>query len=151
MAFHIRRREEQAVELQIAPMADIGFLLLCFFIVSSKPPRHEADFGMTLPGSVSDQVSVEMPEEIRIAVRSDGRVEVNEATVASGDAHEMPALVELLRKFKAAADLNHSKALVTVDAENAATHQRIVDVLNCCGLAGISGVTLADDEEGGES
>ncbi|HVJ46812.1 MAG TPA: biopolymer transporter ExbD, partial [Luteolibacter sp.] len=60
-----RRREEQPVELQIAPMADIGFLLLCFYIVSSKPPRHEADLGMTLPGSVSDEVSVEMPDEIR--------------------------------------------------------------------------------------
>ncbi|MFT4175903.1 MAG: biopolymer transporter ExbD [Luteolibacter sp.] len=147
MAFHLRRREDQPVELQIAPMADIGFLLLCFFIVSAKPPRPEADLGMTLPGSVSDQVSVEIPEEIRIAIRSDGSVEVNEMTVAAGEEREMPELASLLKKFKTAADLNHSKALVTVDAAGAASHQRIVDVLNCCGQAGISGVSLADDEE----
>lgn len=140
-----RRREEQPVELQIAPMADIGFLLLCFFIVSSKPPRHEADLGMTLPGSVSDEMSVEMPDEIRISIRQDGSVEVNEATIGKADDREMKPLVNLLTKFKEAADLNHNKALVTVDAVNQTTHQRIVDVLNACGHAGITGVTLSDD------
>jgi biopolymer transport protein ExbD len=142
---HFRRREEQSVELQIAPMADIGFLLLCFFIVSSKPPRHEADLGMTLPGSVSDEVSVEIPDEVRIAIRKDGAVEVNEAVISNPGDQEMKPLVAMLGKFKEAADLNHQKALVTVDAVNDSTHQRIVDVLNACGHAGITGVTLADD------
>lgn len=143
MKFH--RREDPSVELQIAPMADIGFLLLCFFIVSSKPPRHEADLGMTLPGSVSDEVSVEIPEEVRIAIHADGGVEVNESIVSNPGDQEMKPLVAMLGKFKEAADLNHQKALVTVDAVNDSTHQRIVDVLNACGKAGITGVTLADD------
>lgn len=34
-----RRREESPTEMQIAPMADIGFLLLCF---SSFRPNHRA-------------------------------------------------------------------------------------------------------------
>jgi len=140
-----RRREEQSVELQIAPMADIGFLLLCFFIVSSKPPRHEADLGMTLPGSVSDEVSVEIPEEIRIGILADGSVEVNEMVIGKPGDSQMPPLVSLLGKFKESADLNHQKALVTIDAANQSTHQRIVDVLNACGTAGITGVTLADE------
>lgn len=142
---HFRRREDPSVELQIAPMADIGFLLLCFFIVSSKPPRHEADLGMTLPGAVSDEKMMEMPEEVRIGIRADGGVEVNEALIAKPEDQEMKPLVALLGKFKEAADLNHHKALVTVDAVNESTHQRIVDVLNACGHAGITGVTLADD------
>jgi biopolymer transport protein ExbD len=141
----IRRREEQSVEVQLAPMADIGFLLLCFFLISSRPPRYEADLGMTLPGSVSDEVSVEIPEEIRIAILADGAVEVNEEIIGSPADQELKPLVGLLSKFKEAAELNQSKALVTVDAVNQSTHQRIVDVLNACGLAGIRGVTLADD------
>jgi biopolymer transport protein ExbD len=140
----IRRREEQSVEVQLAPMADIGFLLLCFFLISSRPPRYEADLGMTLPGSVSDEVSVEIPEEIRIAILADGAVEVNEEIIGSPADQELKPLVGLLSKFKEAAELNQSKALVTVDAVNQSTHQRIVDVLNACGLAGIRGVTLAD-------
>jgi len=141
----LRRREEQSVEVQLAPMADIGFLLLCFFLISSRPPRYEADLSMTLPGSVSDEVSVEIPEEIRIAILADGAVEVNEEIIGPPTDQELKPLVELLSKFKEAADLNQSKALVTVDAVNQSTHQRIVDVLNACGLAGIRGVTLADD------
>jgi biopolymer transport protein ExbD len=40
---------------------------------------------------------------------------------------------------------------VTIDANDDAKHQRIVDVLNACAKAGISGVTFADagqEEEG---
>lgn len=140
-----RRREDPSIEVQLAPMADIGFLLMCFFIISSKPPRHEADLGMTLPGSVSDQVSMEMPEEVRVGILPDGTVEVNEAVVGAPGDQEMKPLLSLLEKFKESADLNQSKALVTVDADNTAKHQRIVDVLNACGQAGITGVTIADD------
>ena len=60
---------------------------------------------------------------------------------------EMKPLVNMLVRFKESADLNQSMALVTVDAANDATHQRIVDVLNACGEAGIVGVTLSDDTE----
>ena len=140
-----RRREDPSIEVQLAPMADIGFLLMCFFIISSKPPRHEADLGMTLPGSVSDQVTMDMPEEVCVGIRADGAVEVNESVVGTPADREMKSLLDLLVKFKESADLNHSKALVTVDADNAATHQRIVDVLNACGHAGITGVTISDD------
>ncbi len=140
-----RRRETPSVEVQLAPMADIGFLLICFFIISSKPPRYEADLGMTLPGSVSDEITMEMPEEIRVGILPDGTVEVNEAMVGAPADQEMRPLLNLLIKFKEAADLNQSKALVTIDADNTTTHQRIVDVLNACGQAGITGVTISDE------
>jgi biopolymer transport protein ExbD len=140
-----RRRDEQSIEVQLAPMADIGFLLICFFLISSRPPRYEADISMTLPGSVSDEASVEIPEEIRIVIRPDSSIEVNEEVIGIPSDQKLKSLVELLSKFKKAADLNQSKALVTVDAVNEATHQRIIDVLNSCGVAGISGVTLSDD------
>lgn len=149
MGLRLRRREEQPQEMQIAPMADIGFLLLCFFIVSAKPPRHEADISMTLPGSVSDEVSVELPEEVRIAIRPDGSVEVNEATLGQSGDQSLPALRDLLRRFRQAADNNRSLSLVTLDASDQTTHQRIVDVLNVCAQAGIKGVTLNSDEEAG--
>jgi biopolymer transport protein ExbD len=141
------RRESSSVDVQIAPMADIGFLLICFFIISSKPPRYEADLGMTLPGSVSDEVSMEMPEEIRVGIQPDGTVEVNESLVGPPGDQVMKALLNLLIKFKEAADLNQSKALVTIDADNRTTHQRIVDVLNACGKAGITGVTISAETE----
>lgn len=141
----LRRRQEQSIEVQLAPMADIGFLLICFFLISSRPPRYEADLSMTLPGTVSDTISVEIPEEIRIAILADGGVEVNEEIIGTPGDQELKPLVNLLVRFKESATLNQSEALITVDAVNNTTHQRIVDVLNACGQAGIRGVTLADD------
>jgi len=147
MGMKRRRREEQPQEMQIAPMADIGFLLLCFFIVSAKPPRHEADISMTLPGSISDEVSADLPEEVRISIRPDGAVEVNEATLGQPRDQGLLALRDLLRRFREAADNNRTQSLVTLDAANQTTHQRIVDVINVCAQAGIKGVTLNSDEE----
>jgi len=147
MGMKRRRREEQPQEMQIAPMADIGFLLLCFFIVSAKPPRHEADISMTLPGSISDEVSVDLPEEVRISIRPDGAVEVNEAILGQSGDQGMLALRDLLRRFREAADNNRTQSLITLDAANQSSHQRIVDVLNVCAQAGIKGVTLNSDEE----
>lgn len=142
-----RRRDQPSIEVQLAPMADIGFLLICFFIVTSRPPRYEADLSMTLPGSVSDEISVELPEEIRIAILPNNTVEVNEGAIGQPNDMELNQLVTLLARFKESADLNQSNALVTVDAANEAVHQRIIDVLNACAKAGIKGVTLNDDIE----
>ncbi len=76
-----RRRDESSIEVQLAPMADIGFFVDLLFPYLIAAARLEADLGMTLPGSVSDEVSMEIPEEVRIGIRPDGGVEVNEAIV----------------------------------------------------------------------
>ncbi|MBU6300392.1 MAG: biopolymer transporter ExbD [Verrucomicrobia bacterium] len=142
-----RRREEPPTEMQIAPMADIGFLLLCFFIVSAKPPRHEADISMTLPGSVSDEVSVDLPEEVRVAIRPDGAVEVNEGILGEPSDRELTVLKDTLQRFRESATNNHTMSLVTLDVANQSTHQRIVDVLNACARARIKGVTLNSEDD----
>ena len=48
----MRRAEHPQIELQIAPMIDVCFLLLFFYILTSKPVKPEADMSMTLPGTV---------------------------------------------------------------------------------------------------
>jgi biopolymer transport protein ExbD len=102
---------------------------------------------MTLPGSVSDQVSVDLPEEVRVAIHPDGAVEVNEAILGEPADQELRVLRETLQRFRESADNNHTQSLVTLDAANQTTHQRIVDVLNACARARIKGVTLNSDEE----
>ncbi|MCB1086762.1 MAG: biopolymer transporter ExbD, partial [Verrucomicrobiae bacterium] len=63
---------------------------------------------------------------------------------------QMPELVAVLDRFKKAADAAQSKALVTVAPHDAVPHQRLVDVLNACAEAGITGVTLAGGGEGSQ-
>lgn len=147
----LHRRESPTIEMQIAPMVDIGFLLLIFFMVTARPMKPEADVGMNLPGTVAQEESVDIPDEQRIIIQANGQIVVNDLPVdAPGVDSRLPQLVKLLTRFKEACDANKSQALVTVAPEDTVPHQRIIDVMNACASADVHGVTLstAPDEEG---
>lgn len=123
------------------------FLLLVFFMVTAKPIKQESDINLGLPGTVSQEESVEIPDEQRILIQPSGQVVLNEMPVDSPTSTLLPTLLTTLIRFKESADANKSEALITIDADDEASHQRIVDVLNACAKAGISGVTFADSSE----
>ena len=143
----MKRIEHSQIELQIAPMIDVCFLLLFFYILTSKPVKPEADMSMTLPGTVPQEESVEIPDEQRISIQEDGQVILNDLPMDQPQNRDMPALLKTLVRFKESANANKSEALITVDAADGSQHQRIVDVLNVCARAGIQGVTFAASEE----
>ncbi len=140
----LRRRDTQTVEMQMGPMIDMVFLLLVFFMVTAKPIKQESDIDIGLPGTVAQEESVDIPDEQKIIIQADGRVVLNDLPMDTPGTRELPALVTTLVRFRESAEANRSEALVTVDAADEASHQRIVDVLNACAMAGISGVTFAD-------
>jgi biopolymer transport protein ExbD len=143
----MRRTENPQIELQIAPMIDVCFLLLFFYILTAKPVKPEADMSMTLPGTVAQEESLEIPDEQRISILEDGQVALNDLPMDEPHSRELPTLLKTLMRFKESADANMSEALITVDASDDSHHQRIVDVLNVCARAGIRGVTFAASEE----
>ncbi|MBX7157266.1 MAG: biopolymer transporter ExbD [Verrucomicrobiae bacterium] len=142
-----KKTEHPQVELQIAPMIDVCFLLLFFYILTSKPVKPEADVSTKLPGSVSQEESVDLPDEQRIEIRANGQVVLNEQTLDSPTDSQLPQLLETLKRYKEASDANQAEALVTLFPEDGVVHQRIIDVMNTCALAGIKGVTFASDPE----
>ena len=148
-----RQRRTDLVEMQMGPMIDMTFLLLVFFMVTAKPTKPESDIKMTLPGSVSQETSVDLPDEQRLRIEANGQVSLNDMTIDTPDSSELPELVRILTRFKQSAELSQSKAMVTLDPHDAVVHQRIVDVLGACARAGISGVTFASQsaDEGRES
>jgi biopolymer transport protein ExbD len=139
----MRRTEHPQIELQIAPMIDVCFLLLFFYILTSKPVKPEADVSMTLPGTVAQEQSLDIPDEQRVAIEENGQIVLNDLPLDRPDSKDLPALLATLKRFKESADANKSEALVTVDVSDRAVHQRVVDVLNACAQAGIQGVTFA--------
>ena len=143
----MKRVEHSQIDLQIAPMIDVCFLLLFFYILTSKPVKPEADMSMTLPGTVLQEENLEIPDEQRITIQEDGQVVLNDLPMDNPLSRELPALLKTLARFKETAGANRSEALVTVDAADGSHHQRIVDVLNVCAQAGIQGVTFAALEE----
>jgi len=141
------------MEIQMTPMIDMVFLLLVFFMVTSKPIKPEADISIALPGEVSQEEVLDIPDEQRVIILESGQVVLNEQVLGTPDDIGLSELVKVLRRFKLAAERNRAEALVTLAPEDEVKHQRIVDVLNACAIAEIKGVTFAagsgDGDNGG--
>ena len=145
----IRRQDTQLVEMQMGPMIDMVFLLLVFFMVTAKPIKQESDISLGLPGTVAAEEAVDLPDEQRIRIEDDGSIVLNDSVLAPAADTNLKELVAILQRFKESSEANQSEALVTLDAADGTNHQRIVDVLNACARADITGVTFSDsgDEE----
>jgi biopolymer transport protein ExbD len=143
----VRRRDQQLVEIQMGPMIDMVFLLLVFFMVTAKPIKQESDISLGLPGTVAAEESVDLPDEQRIRIEDDGSILLNDSVLAPATDTNLKELVAILLRFKEASEANKSEALVTLDAADGTNHQRIVDVLNACARADITGVTFSDSAE----
>ncbi|MGF1655679.1 MAG: ExbD/TolR family protein [Verrucomicrobiales bacterium] len=141
----LNRRDLQTVEMQMGPMIDMVFLLLVFFMVTAKPIKQEADIGLTLPGTVAQEEALDLPDEAQIMIQANGQVLINEMPVDSPESAELPNLFATLKRFKETSDSAQSDALVTIDVHDDVPHQRLVDVMNTCARAEITGITFADD------
>ena len=146
-----RKVHHPNIELQIAPMIDVCFLLLFFYILTAKTEKKEADISTRLPATVQQEESLDIPDEQRIEIKADGSVILNEQPLAAGGDAELPGLFKLLERFRESTEANKSSALVSLAPDDAVPHQRIIDVMNVCARAGIKEVTFAaepEDEEG---
>jgi biopolymer transport protein ExbD len=143
----MRKIEHPQVELQIAPMIDVCFLLLFFYIVTSKPIKPEADLSLTLPGTVAQEQVLDLPDEQRIEIQASGQVVLNDMPFDRPESADMPQLALTLKRFKEACDANQSDPMVTLVVDDEVSHQRIVDVMNLCASAGVQGVSFAVTEE----
>ena len=129
--------------MQMGPMIDMVFLLLVFFMVSAKPIIPESDIPMGLPGQVSQEEVVDIPDEARVIIEPNGQIVLNEQQLDTPGGTSLPELRAVLGRFRVSAENAGSDALVTLAPYDTVPHQRLVDVLNACAEAGITGVTLA--------
>ena len=142
-----KRSNDVEVEIAITPMIDCVFLLLIFFMVSTTLNKQEAEISFSLPGIADQSESVDIPDEQIIEIDSLGRVFLNELEFDDSKSQDLPELIQMLRRFKDTTDANKTEAMVTIAPANDVKHQRVVDVLNACGLAKLKNVTFAVEED----
>jgi len=140
---NVQRRDLQVVEMQMGPMIDMVFLLLVFFMVTARPVKQESDISLGLPGTVAQEEALDIPDEQRVIIEADGTIVLNEMTMGAPGDSQLQTLFITLKRYKEASVANQSEALVVIDASDDTVHQRIVDVLNVCAKAEITGVTFA--------
>ena len=138
---------ENDPELDVAPLIDMVFLLLIYFMVTASLVKSEGDLGIKLPGIVQQKVEVDMPDEQIVEVRENGRIYLNGREFGDVHSQELPELTYTLERYKAASQASKNKALITIWADDEAKHQRVVDVMNACADAGIQNVTFTSAAE----
>ncbi len=144
---HFKKKREEKPFIPIAPMIDVVFLLLIYFMVSASLHRQEADISFQLPGIVEQSEPLEMPDEQIVEIGAEGRVVVNDYTYDFPGAPRFIELASMLKRYKEASDSTRTEARVTIAPDESVTHQIIVKVMDACALAGIENVNFALDEE----
>jgi biopolymer transport protein ExbD len=118
---------------QIAPMLDILFVLLLFFMVSAGAQKHEATLTTQLPGG---RPGGDVP--VQIGIDTDGQVNVSGAPIDTADDRVLPQLIERLKGVMAA----NTKQPIVVVPSRSTKHQRVVDVLNACAAANVKNLAF---------
>lgn len=138
-----KKRPEPKPSIPIAPMIDVVFLLLLYYLVTSTLEKQEADISFQLPGVVEQSEPLEMPDEQIVEIDDEGQVVVNEYAYDSPEAHRLLELTAMLTRFKQASDANKVEALVTLAPSDGTSHQVVVRVMDACSQAGIKGINFS--------
>ena len=136
-----RETESVKAELQIAPLIDVVFLLLIYFMVTASLVKKEGDISFVLPAMVEKPEKMELPVEALIAIETDGAVEV-EGMRFSQDDEQLQGLAGHMRGLKAMALSQGSLLVVTVVPAKKTIHRRIIDVMDACAAAGVDNLSF---------
>jgi biopolymer transport protein ExbD len=132
---------------QIAPMIDVVFVIMLFFMVMAGAVKVERELNQKLPGTVETGKSVEFTDEVLINVNESGEVLLNEEPMDPVGKHQMPRLTAALMRLKQNGDAAKAPVLVTIISEPEARYSRVVDALDALAAAEITNVTFTLSEE----
>lgn len=135
---HRKQSSEVHLGFQIAPMIDVVFVILLYFMVVAGDAQAEKAHVTKLPGPVG----IGTPDEIVIRIEDDGQVFLNDDPVDSPELRSLPELSGSLKELKTSSEAGHSELLITIAANEAAQYQRVIDVLDALTRAKITNVTF---------
>lgn len=135
------------VGFQIAPMIDVVFVVLVFFMSLTASIKLEAELNTKLPGSVTTTESVEFPDEQIIGVSVQGQLSLNDDPIPVDGGNDLRLLLNSMMRIRANADAAKTRVLVTIASEADAPYYRTIDVLNVLAAANIDNVTFTVQDE----
>jgi biopolymer transport protein ExbD len=132
MKFRSRRGASEP-GFQIAPMVDVIFLLLCFFVTTQVFSQWETEIDIKLPTAETGELPQRLPGEIIINVRADGTMVVNNQIL------DLPALENLLGRV---VELYPGQP-VLIRADRQTAYEHVVGVLDLCRASDLWNIAFA--------
>jgi biopolymer transport protein ExbD len=129
-------------EINLIPFIDVLLVILIFLMVTTTYSRF-TELQITLPTADAEKAQ-DKPNQIEIGIDAQGRYKINSEAVSFLDATTLAADLK-----KAAESLSDGKLssgrepVIIINADRAATHQSVIDVLEAARIAGLSKVTFA--------
>ncbi|GAB6067390.1 biopolymer transporter ExbD [Methylothermus subterraneus] len=137
---NFRRQRRQRIELNLAPMIDVVFLLLIFFTVTTTFER-EAALKIQLPEAKGQKQNE--PKVIEIAIDAEGRYYLERRELTD-------TRLEALKRAIAEALKPGAQPVVVIAADRRTPHQAVIKVLEAARQLNLRHISFATRPVGGE-
>lgn len=130
----------QRVKVMVAPLIDLVFLLICFYLLVGQLVVHQKDPTVRLAEMTTPLASAESPAELVINLRQDGHITIAGQDVPEAD---LPGIVsaELTRAAKA-----DQPPRIVIRADRRQSFGRLDTLLKICRKAGVSQVVFRSEK-----
>jgi biopolymer transport protein ExbD len=125
--------EPVKADLPLAPMVDVVFLLLIFFITTMKYSQDERELDVSVPVAEEGADARQTAHELIINVRESGEVVVDKSLMNKE---------QLFAKLQRIALVNGNQA-IRIRGDGKVEYQKIVEVIDVCQKAGIPNISFA--------
>jgi len=135
------------VGFQIAPMIDVVFVIMLFFMLMAGSVKVEKELNTRLPGVAITQAPTDFVDEQIIAISADGDITLNDDAVDSVKSTDLPQLKATLMRLKQTSDAAKSPVMITIISDPQAKYSRTINVLDALAVAQIGNVTFTVSED----
>jgi biopolymer transport protein ExbD len=131
-----RRKARETVDINLASLIDVVFILLLFFVVTTR----ETQLRVELPESVSGAPAPDNElKQLDITISADGVYSVNNHLLPKSD---LATLTEALQKESA----GDTKLPLSISADGKTPHQAVVTAMDAAGKLGFSQLRMTTVE-----
>ncbi|MFU2328202.1 ExbD/TolR family protein [Pseudomonas sp. NFX98] len=133
-----RRKPRETVDINLASLIDVVFILLLFFVVTTTFTR-ETQLRVELPEAVSGASADDQTRQLDIAISADGVFSVNNHVLPKSD---LATLIEALQK-----ESNGDTSLpLSISADGKSQHQSVITAMDAAGKLGFSQLRMTTVE-----
>ena len=134
-----RRKPRETVDINLASLIDVVFILLLFFVVTTTFTREtqlRVDLPEAVRGSPSEDQTV---KQLDIALSADGVLSVNNQLLPKND---LASLMEALQKESG----GDTSLPLSISADGKTQHQAVVTAMDAAGKLGFSHLRMTTVE-----
>ena len=138
-----KRHGREEPEINLIPFIDVLLVILIFLMVTTSYSKFTA-LQITLPTADAEK-ALERPFEINVGISAEGRYVINNNAISF---HDVAGLAEDLKSAVNANGGSKLEPVVIINADAAAAHQNVINVLEAARLAGYEKLTFAAQVSG---